>query len=230
MDTAQDIIDQARAWLDDEVEPFLYSSSRLLKYTDEAQTEACLRMRLKVDSTTAALCTITLVEGQRSYSLHEAIIVPRRVQYRPTDTTMRHEVLDRTTWDWLDNNDRHWQQLTGQPHRCVLDIEQRTLTLDREPTATTLGTLALTVLRRPLPEERLLTTSRAPIVPLEHRLWLAHWTCYRALLTKDGELGDEKRAAAHLTQFEQHFGPRPTAGQLRALATDDAGEITAYHY
>lgn len=228
---AGEVLLVARDWLDDAVGvEDLYADPQLMRYLDEAQVEAVLRTRRVVDSTTPEVCTITLVAGQRSYSLHEAVVVAQRVQYRPAEASQRFEVLDRKTTDWLDAYDRHWQNLTGRPHYCVQDIEQRTLTLNREPTASTLGTLALTVWRRPLDAERLLSPGRSPIIPLDDRMKLAHWVCYRAFSHKDSELNDPSRAADHLAQFSAHFGPRPSAAQIRALATDDAGESQAYFY
>src|SRR5690606_15391055 len=102
--------------------------------------------------------------------------------------------------------------------------------INRIPTADSLGHLQLVVWRKPLDSEALERGSDEPVIGEEWHLPLAHWICYRAFLKKDSQTYDEKRAELHLGQFESTFGPRPTAAQLRALATDEAGEVEGHWF
>jgi hypothetical protein len=224
-----EVIEQARDWLDDEVEPFLYPQERLERYADEGHTGACIRMRVPFDSQEPELCAIQLVAGQVEYPLHPAIIVVRRVEYRPAQAGAKPCVLRRTTFDQLDWEDPSWSTRTGRPEAIVQDMQRRMLRLSHIPRAEP-GTLQLTVWRRPLECEGLRTDTAVPLFDEMHHLYLAHWICYRAFLKKDGEANDGPRAAEHLAQFEQHFGPMPDAARIRALSTDDAGEVRPHWF
>jgi hypothetical protein len=224
------ILDQAREWLDDEVTPYLYDDTRLKRYANEAHEEACVRTRCLVESDRAAVCTITLVEGQGEYTLHPSIVLVRRAEYRPSLTGAARVPLRRTTSVQLDREDPSWTLRTGRPEAIVQDLQQRKLRLSHLPTADTLGTIQLTVWRRPLDAEQLTHERQSPLVDPIFHLKLAHWICYRALLTKDGEGNDSSRAGDHLSQFEAAFGPPITAARLRQLATDDAGETVGYFF
>lgn len=230
MDTADDIVAEARIMLDDRVEPYQWDDDDLLRWCNEAQFEACLRMRLLVDSTTAAVCSIPLVAGQTSYTLHRSIIVARRIEFQPVTSGSLAFPLKRTTTEALDRQDIHWTSRTGAPEAVVQDLQQRTLRIDRVPAAADLGTLTLTVWRKPLDSEKLDFMAAEPVVPEEHRIPMAHWICARAFGVPDAELQDKDAEAKHYGLFEAHFGKRPSAHQLRSLATDDAGDVVAYHY
>lgn len=219
----------ARDWLDDEVEPYLYPDDRLDLYANEAHVQACIRERALFDSVDASLCTIQLVEGQSLYPLHPAIIVVRRAEFRSSQPGVFPWTLRRTTFEQLDHEDRGWTMRRGSPEAMVQDLQRRQLRLSHIPGANP-GSLHLTVWRKPLDDEALDTDSDEPLVSDLHHIDLAHWICYRAFLKKDGEANDPRRAAEHLAQFETAFGPAPTAAQLRALATDEAGEVRAYWY
>lgn len=224
-----EIIELSRDWLDDEEEPFLYPTPRLERYADEAQTEGCIRTRALFDSQDPDLCSIQLVAGQVLYPLNPAILVVRRAEYRPSQVGARPCVLRRTTFGQLDWEDSSWTTRTGKPEAIVQDLQQRTLRLSHIPPANP-GTLQLTVWRKPLESEALETASDEPLLDTVSHMYLVHWVCYRAFLKMDGEARNGPLAAEHLAQFEQHFGPRPTAAQLRALATDDAGEVRPHWY
>lgn len=219
-----------REWVDDETGEQLWTSEAIRRFADEAHTEALIRTRLLVESNRPGICQIPLVIGQRQYKLHSSVIVVRRAEYVPAQTGARPEPLRRRTFDAMDTTDRHWTSHTGRPEAIIQDLQRRELWLDKTPIAAQLGTLHLTVWRRPLEAERLEQGGDEPLIPEEDHSFLAHWICYRLYLRKDAETNDRTMAEQHRMQFEAHFGPRPTAAQIRALATDDAGDVACYHY
>jgi hypothetical protein len=226
----REILDQARDWLDDEVEPYLYPTAKLIRYANEGHDEACLRLRSLVETTLPAICTIALVEGQAEYPLHESVVVVRRAEYRPAGAGQIRRPLVRTTTDMLDRADPNWTQRTGLPEAIVQDLQRRKLRLSHIPTTWSLGSLHLTVWRKPLASEYLTHLRQSPLFDSSFHLRLAHWVCYRAFLKKDGEARDSAAAADHLAQFEAAFGPAITAQRLQELAVDPTGEIVNYFF
>lgn len=229
--TRDEIIAQAREWLDDEVASYLWSDDALHRYANEALDQACLRTRALIESALPDLCRIELVNGQPDYPLHPAVIVARRVAWHPPDGRSPCP-LRRVSWDTMDRQDAGWTTRTGRPEAVVQDVQRRILRLDCIPTRPEqLGELHLTVWRRVLPDERMDDAESVPsVLPDEQHLPLAHWICYRALLRQDVDARDARAAAEHLGQFEMAFGPMPTAAQIRALATDTAGDVAGHWF
>ena len=222
------IVQQAREWLDDELEPYLHPQARLLRYGSDAQMEANLRARLLVDSTTAAVCTVPIAANQRTFAIHRSIIVVRRAEWQSSMPSAKPQPLDRSRFDVLDRTVHNWRTQTGEPRAIVQDLEQRVVTLDRAPIIA--GTLNLTVWRHPLDAERIERASDEPVIQEEHHLPLAHWLVHMACLHNDAEARNPEKSAEHLAMFEAHFGPRPSLSDLKALATDHAGEIAGYFF
>lgn len=219
-----------REMADDETGERLWTSERIRQLADEAQAEANFRTRFLVDSTSPRVCTVQLVAGQPDYRLHPAIIVPRRLEFVPAETGGRPFTLDRVSFDHLDQRDPHWTSQTGRPTAVVLDMQRGRFRLDRIPTATTLGTIRMVVWRRPLDAERLEGPDDEPCIPEDQHPMLAHWILHKLYMRKDAETFDRDLSDRHGFLFQQHFGPRPTMAQLRALATDHDGEITSHWF
>lgn len=228
MAQVRDILDQSREWLDDEIgadenpddSPALWSQRQLLKYADEAQMEACLRMRLLIDST-SAFCRIPLVVNQPVYTINSSIIVARRIEFEPVAGQGRRRALNRTTYDHLDRHDRNWRDRRGCPEHIIQDLQQRTLTIVGIPTEAQEGAfLNLTVWRQPVERERLRGSGDTVAVPDEHARNLAHWVCYRAYQSPDTEKRNDALAQSHFNQFVGAFGDRPDARKLQSLSHD----------
>jgi len=220
----------ARTYLDDEAGQELWSAAFLRGLGNEAQNEANLRARYLVESANPRVCQITLVAGQAEYSLHPAIIVARRFEFVPAQTGWQPITLRRTTFDALDHEDPHWTGFTGRPTAVVLDLQRGRFRLDRTPTVDTLGTIKLTAWRRPLDSELLEEPGDEPVIPADQHPELVHWILHKAYMRKDAETFDRDLSDRHLQTFEAYFGPRPTAAQIRAMATDHDGEIHSYFY
>ena len=224
-----EIVAQAREWLDDELEPYLWATTSLQKWAEEAVVEYALRTRALVDSTTPAVCEVTVVEGQAVYPLHASIVVVRRFEYRRPDVLP--EVLTRRTTAYMDRNfGGSWAGMTGRPYIVIPDLQARTFRLDRIPTAADVGTIHLQVWRKPLTSEAMTQDDSVPPVDEAFHRQLVHWICHRAYQKRDSETYNATSSADQLAQFEAAFGSRPTQQRLIELSTDDAGEVESYWY
>jgi hypothetical protein len=238
-----EIRDQVRDWLDDTTTfQTLYGNGSLDRYLNEAVREACIRARLKVDSTTAGLTQIPVFAGTASYPIDPHIIFARRVGFLSVDG-QREYALDRTTYDMLDNRqsyefrrfgNRNWKLwTTAEPYWVVQDLEERTLRLVGIPQGNPgdpAGTMQLTVVRYPLEAEEMDDDGDEPAIDYQHHMFLAHWAVFRAALKKDADTYDKALSSEHYALFEAHFGKKPTAQEIRAMAHDRAGEIHTYEY
>ena len=225
----EQIIVQAREWLDDEREPYLWTAEQLTRWANEAQLQVALRTRCLVDATTADVCTVNVVAGQAAYPLHPSIVLVRRFQYDRTGSAP--EVLRRVNANLLDRHEGgRWTSLTGRPWRVAQDLRSRYFRLDRIPTADDVGTITMTVWRKPLDSEQLEAETDEPVVDEAHHLNMAHWVCYRAYLKRDEEAYNPNESARHLQQFDAAFGQAPTLQRLIELAVDDPGEVEAHWY
>lgn len=221
------LVAQAREWLDDERKPHLWGDESLHRWLNEAQDEAALRTRSLVDDSTPDVCTVQVVAGTAVYRLHPAIVVVRRYEYRRTDALP--EVLKRHTSTWMDRNfGGNWTAQGGRPWIVVPNLNNRTFRLDRIPTSQDVGTIQLQVWRKPLEAERLEVPDDEPVLDEAFHLNLVHWVCHRAFLKRDAETHNPTASAEHLSLFEAAFGSRPTLQRLIELSTDDCGEVEAY--
>lgn len=222
-----EIVAQAREWLDDELEPYLWSTPAITRWANEAVDEYALRTRALVDSTTPEVCTITVVAGQAVYPLHPSIVVVRRFEYRRPD--VMPEVLTRRTTTYMDRNfGGNWTGMTGRPWIVIPDLQSRTFRLDRIPTAADVGTIHLQVWRKALASEKLEADEDEPPIDEAFHLKLVHWPCHRAYQKRDSEAYNANASADQLAQFTEAFGVRPTLQRLIELSTDDAGEVESY--
>lgn len=191
-----------------------WTDATLLRFAIEAQQQACRHgdCTLLFDSTTEAVCSITLVEDQLVYPLNALILRLQRV-------LMGGNIeLGKETPESFDITRPGWRvSESGTPTACF--VMGRNLVLDRAPTAAAVtehGTLNLEVYR--LPIGSLVGTDELEISTI-YQPFLAHWMCYRALSRRDEDLVNYggMTAKQHLQTFEQEFGRRNDVPQLQYL-------------
>ena len=73
------IIAAGRRRNDDEVEPYHFGQTVYTQWANNAVVEACLRSRSFRDDATSAVCNITLTQALATYTLHDSVVVPRRI-------------------------------------------------------------------------------------------------------------------------------------------------------
>lgn len=175
-----------------------WSDAFLYREIGRAQQEACWRQDLRhfFDTSTSAICQITVAAGTRTYTLDSRIL---RIHQALLGTV----VLEHVTQAHLDERAFDWRGATyGNVKRFF--INGRTLFFDYLPTA---GTLNLEVWRGPLlgPSE-IAASADEELEWTDSQEDLAHWVAFRAFSRREEDAYDPRRAADHRALFDSVFG------------------------
>lgn len=201
-----DDISDAQAGTDLTVEAV--SDTRLLRWIQEAEREACRRTYnlIRDDENMSHV----LVTGVRWYDIDRSIL-------RISSATLDSTILEHTTEAALDRDVTGWRDYeAGMPSSFYL--HRHRLYLDRAPSSSENGlVLALSVWREPM-EPGIL--DEEPEIPSVHHQALAFWGAYRYFLLPDPHIRDDARALYFLKQFEDVFGPARSASLLEFKLED----------
>jgi len=187
------IIGNTRNWLDDEVGPDtekLWSDLELTEYANDVIEELTEEVDLIKDSTTAAVCTITLVLNQSTYTLHPKITRVLRAKISSETkplTPATVEGLDVAYPDWEDND-------SGTPQYIVVESETGKIEIYPAPDSTIAGeTLDLTVYRLPLVElDATDALDESPEISARYHRKLIPGILARCYRKKDSETRNDK--------------------------------------
>lgn len=202
--TLAELIAVFRADTRDDAAPYLWSDTDVTRWLNEAQDEAAIRARLLFDADTPAYCQIAVLSGTRTYSVDAKVteIVHAELEDGGGDT---HPVdiftdigLDRVNPGWRDDDPRCPEALI---HRGS------TVTFDVEPDAN--YTLNLEVYR--LSAAPMAVSGDSPEIAEVHHRHLINWAMYRGYGVPDTDGYNAGMEKARLKDFEDYFGPRPTA-------------------
>lgn len=211
-----------RYLLNDPVEPYLWPTEFLLGSLNSGYVEVALRTRCLQDDTGPA-CRVSLVAGKAAYNLYPEVMVVRAAYIDG-----QRDPLTRTTAAQLDVLEPGWcnpsHARQGRPEYIVFDAAQKTATLYPVPTEN--GTLRLRVWRIPDESEQIEELDDEPVIELPDPMVMKHWVLHECFLVKDSELYDPERAALHLQQFEDRFGPRPTIQAIQQWSVSPPGRRT----
>lgn len=233
---ARQIVDIFRREADDRIEPYIAPDEDCLVWLSEAEREAALRARLIYEHVNPELSTITLVPNQASYSIDprwfavEAVALDRTAsmpgsRIKPLSPVNSLQATSRGVRSGGSTppipNQPWWFYETGNGRVEAFAVDGQTLTLFGTPDTTFdptqyPGVIRLAGYRLPLYDIE--DISDEPEIPAMHHEGLAYWMLYRHFARKDEEIQDEARSERYLAKFEQRFGPRPTAVQLRNFA------------
>jgi len=210
MSTAQQLMDEVRRTLDDVIgveADQLWTEAELLEYANDAEREACIRMRILVDSTTTATSRITVVGATATYVLSTKVISVDRVKMVATSDPALHPVTRRN----LDLTDPAWEAETGTPRSFILEEVNTVKSITLYPNPTSGGTLGLTVVRLPIAD---MAVGDAPEIPEPLHKDLMNWMLYRAFSKQDTAVNQDAKTVSltkekfYLAQFEKVFGER----------------------
>lgn len=211
-----------RVMLDDAIEPYLYPNEFLLASLNSGITEVALRTRCLHDDSGPA-CSVPLVAGTSRYTLLPEVLVVRAAHI-----VGRRDPLQQVTAAMLDKLEPGWCSDTvlrqGTPEYIVFDLSQKSITLFPVPAEA--AELRLRVWRLPDQSEQIEELDDEPAIALPDPMVLKHWVLHECYLVKDSELYDKERAALHLQQFEDRFGPRPTIQALQQWSVSPMGRRT----
>lgn len=189
---------------------YQYDDATLARFATEAEEEAAFRSRLIFDDTSSFL-TIAVLANVNTYRLPQEPEV-HAIDYATFQATAggRPKNLEVRGLDWVQDQ-CDWESRVGRAE--VITHLQDAVRLWPGQGPDYPGTLRLGVYRAPL--NALEDLDDEPEIPFKHHIGLVDWMLWKAFSEKDGELGDEQRAAKHLGLFEARFGQRNTANDNR---------------
>jgi len=196
------LIELLRQQLDDTAKPYLWSDIELIAYINEAEREACRRARLIVDSTTSAICSISISASTAKYALDSRVISIRRAKL-----ASRTIPLGWASYLDLDENRPGWETETGEIEAYNTDLNTGYILFYRIPTAS--DTVTLTVVREPLAEMNDL--EETPEIPTRYHVNMLRWAMVQAYLKPDSETKNDELAQLNEALFTQEFGPKRSA-------------------
>lgn len=217
-----ELIEQFREDAGDEVGPeYLWRDATVIRYLNEAESEAAHRSMLLQESSNTAVCEIAIQAGVSQYALHPAVIDVFRARFTPTGATQPVD-LHITDVFFADANDgTEWRDRTEQP-TAVFQNDTH-LRLNRKPE--TGGVLRIECHRMPLVKMAL--PADTPEIAQMHHRYLPYWALYRAFSKPDAETHDENRAQLALGVFTAYFGQRPEANARRWHQASRVQEVKA---
>ncbi len=196
------LIGEARSEVDDKVEPYLWTDDDWKAYFNWAESEACRRAHLLIDSTTSEICEVAIAAETASYPLDARVVSIRRVklesQTRPLTQATRDD-LDATVYDW--------ENRKGYPEVFISESDGELLLVPKPVSA---DTGHLTVARLPLNDMTDLDNDSPEIAARYHRD-LIFGACSRAYLKNDEDTFNIKKSQHYEALFTQKFGPPVSA-------------------
>lgn len=218
--TLKQLLARWRQWMDDTAEPYLHTQEHGVDSLNAAMDEACTRGKLMRVSASQALTV-----AQQAYTMpagwFDITAATHSALLRPL-TVMSLEVADQDYPRWRDQ--------TGDiPEALIVDITTGSYSVT--PIPTVVGTLTLHGYRVPVGAERFTvssTTLEPPTaIPAHKHMYLAHWACHLAFLTRDADAGDDQKAQSHAQLFADHFGEPVSAKSLRIRQQTRGQRVTA---
>lgn len=182
---------------------YLVKEWQLIDYANDAETEACRRSRLLVDSSTAAICQIPIVVGTNIYAYDPRIIFIRRISL-----ASKSDPLGKATYKEMDEYRSGWMTKTGTVEAIVTGMDTGKIRTFRIPTDP--DTLNLTAVRTPL--NPMAKSTDSPEINARYHRSLVFWMKHKVYENQDTEIYDPKLSAKNLALFEQEFGPKVPAG------------------
>lgn len=203
-----ELIEEFRRRADDVATSTLYDDAALARFATEAEREAAERGRLLYDDTSAGITTYAVVASTPRILLDPAVFDIDAASFTASGGGRALE-LDLVGIDWI-REQPDWQtREVSRPWALAMVGREARLF----PGPRVAGTLQLSVYRYPL--DALEDPLDEPEIAPEHHEGLIDWMLYRAYSTKDGEAGDDRRAAQALADFTDRFGEREQAGVTR---------------
>lgn len=199
---------------------YLWTDETLVAYIAEAQRRLAVHGLVLRDATTNEATLVTLVEGQATYTLHEAVIavVSAKLSARDADLTrVGHSTLAayrQPSDNWVDpasfaalSNGPTLAYTTDEGLSATLSDSFSDITLRVYPTpgADQDGdTVRLRVVRKPLEALNANNLSAVPEVPEDHHIEMLDYAAYLALRIVDDDAGSPKRAEEFRATFERN--------------------------
>jgi hypothetical protein len=185
-----------------------WSEAFAFRAINEAQKQSCNRSKLIYDDTTTAICEITLVNGQSSYSISELITDIEYVSFEGLEITQK-------TKDEMKHATPGWRTLTGMTDKTVnYVIRGKKIRFIPSPDATDAGKKVYLEVYR-LPKTTITASGNTPEIPTEFHRDLIYWMLHEAYKKQDADAYNQEKSDYWLNEFEIVFGKFVSA-QVRA--------------
>ncbi len=188
---------------------YLFESTDITGWLNEAQDEAADRAQLLHESSDPEICNIAVTAPTTVYVLDPRVLNITRAVFKPTGSTQQYLLTPNDVLE-LDRIRPNWRDIVEIPRNYIHD--GTTLRLGCIPS--TDGTIQIECYRLPLTDISESETESPEIHRQNHRA-LVHWALYRGYSRPDSEVFDPDRAAKELARFERVFGLKVTARQRR---------------
>lgn len=176
-----------------------WSDPELTTFANNGESESCKRAHVLIDSTTAAIVTISIVSGTSIYTVSDKILkIKRAIMAGAT------KPLIQTTKRALDLTHTGWESDSGAI-RSFFVGDTNKITVYKNPSSN--GTLNLTVSR--LPATALSADGDTPEIDEQYHRGIELWMLHEASQKQDSKTLDVDKAVDYERQFNEFFGLRP---------------------
>lgn len=190
--------------LDDNQIPYLWSDVELTAYLNKSIYEFCEKTEIIRDSTTEAICKVTITLGTAKYDLDERVVNIKRARL----TTYDRRITKRTA-EYMDRYYNGWDSSTagnGTPTCFLEDIDSGHIQLVPTPDAN--DVLWLTVSRTPLTAMALTSMGASPEIKSRYHFDLMDGILWKAYSKQDTETYDARKASNHFQLWQAMLNAR----------------------
>jgi hypothetical protein len=181
--------------LDDIRVPYLWEDGELIQFINDAQNQICEECGVLRDSSTAAICNVSVVAGTSLYTLDSRVIKVFNAKLGSTYT-----LLGQTNRDNMDNDYPGWEATTGTPTDWFNDDTGK-IRLYPKPTAN--STLYLSVTRYPLAQ--LANREDTPEISWKYHPLLVNGAIAQAYMKGDTETESMNRMAVFVKLWKENL-------------------------
>lgn len=199
---------------------YLWTDVTLVRYINEAQRRFARRGLIIRDKSNDEATLVTLVAGQRDYTLNQSVLSVISARYED-DASDLSRIGRSAINTFAPPDDRFWdvnslaQATPGRPNVYMTDetigLDDNdssgavVLTVYPTPSAAEAGRrIRLRVIRLPIEELSANRLNAYPEIPEDHHLEMLDWAAYLALRIVDHDAGNPARAAEFRASFEAH--------------------------
>lgn len=184
-----DAVKLLRNRLDDEIEPYGWSTAELLSALNKKRNDFARRTEYYLDDSTALICTVTMVTNTQDYALDERIVSIKRV--KPSWSTVP---LRKRSVVYMDDNVAGWEdaEASSTPNIWIPDKRSGYISIYPKPNAA-IGTVKMRVARLPMAQFALSDLNKTPATSLDFPLMWQEQLIEGAMAECYGNPDAEKR-------------------------------------
>lgn len=215
--TLSDLIAEFRSLAFDEVEPYLFSDEKIIRWLNEAVSEACVRGRLLHECDDVEICQIPIKKGQSKYPTHPKLYeITHASLSLPSINHGRRSAVCLISFEEASRADDDWRYDEHRYNDPVWFIQHDTyLRLNHTPNED--GMIYLEGYRLP---HKMTNDDDVPEIHLAHHAHLIDWALHKAFSIPDSEVFDVNKSVMAEQRFTQYFGFRPDS-DLRRITRHD---------